>query len=79
MQGRRECGLLRLPGEAVKSGRYIMGVFACLFVCLAHIPAAYLSHFWRDVEASGVNGKLKQNVPVLRIADSVLRGQQSRG
>lgn len=68
MQRQGECGLFSPPGEAEKSGRYIMGVFACLFVCLAHIPTAYLSHFWRDVEASGVNGKLKQNVPVLHIA-----------
>lgn len=39
-----------------------MAAFACLFVCAALAPAAHLSHFWRDMEASEVNGELKQNV-----------------
>lgn len=47
-----------------------------LHVCLpgAPPPAAHLSHFWRDMEASGVNGELKLNVPVLLIAACVRSG-----
>lgn len=51
MQQWGECGLLSLPEVPCKSVRFILYIYANVFVCVAFAPVAHLSHFWRNMVA----------------------------